>query len=87
MSKMMETDAFTLDGYADEGEWREFARKLETQRDRLSAVNKTLVEALGQLVNACDTGHRNKDGTQQGVRVPEKAAVDYARAALKAGKV
>ena len=44
MSKMMETDAFTLDGYADEGEWREFARKMETQRDRAVAIIKGVLD-------------------------------------------
>ena len=32
------TDAFTADGYADAGEWRDFARQLERENARLRAA-------------------------------------------------
>jgi hypothetical protein len=50
--------------------------------DRLRAVNAEMLAALRQLVASCDTGHRNTNGSQMGVRTPDKPAVEFARAAI-----
>lgn len=84
MSDTPRTDIATRDfGYRDEsGMWiqqmlvgPDFARQLERE-------NAELIAALNVLVGACDTGHRNDDGGQMGVRTPEKSAVEFARSVL-----
>lgn len=41
-----------------------------------------LVRAAEVMSRALDTGHRNNDGTQMGVRMPERAHVDSLAEAL-----
>ena len=56
--------------------------EVRAERDALREQVTELLAALKQLAVSCDTGHRNSDGSQMGVRVPDKSAVDFARAAL-----
>ena len=53
---------------------------------RLIAAAPDLLEALELLLEACSTGNFNNDGTQRGVRMPERAKVDAARAAIAKAK-
>ena len=76
-----ETDELEEYG-ADAKAYRNHARKLETQRDRLLAVNKTLVEALEAIVTFANTAEAYRNGISQ-----SSPMINQARAALKAGKV
>jgi hypothetical protein len=42
-----------------------------------------LIDAADSLVRSCDTGERNPDGTQRGIRHPDKDSIEQAREALK----
>ena len=55
---------------------------MDAVRESLAQQLNEALEALRLLCAACDTGHRNADGSQQGVRVPEKEIVIQARAIL-----
>ena len=87
MSKTPETDAVEDSSHQcpdlnescsqDYGRMYDLARKLETQRDRLLAVNKTLVEALERILDI--TRHEPLGNLNN-------ALAEIARAALKAGK-
>ena len=49
----------------------------------LEAENADLIAALSFLCLSCDTGMRNPDGTQQGVRTPERHIVVAANGTLQ----
>ena len=81
-----ETDAAIWRDVGGEYVRVEVSRRLEVERDRLLAVNKTLVEALEKLLVYHSYAINGSRGGAQGA-----ADVEYhfnkARAALKAGKV
>lgn len=54
----------------------------ERENEKLYARIERLEKALGNLVYACTAGEFRTDGKHLGVRMPEKAVVETARAEL-----